>query len=41
MWPTPQQILGLGAWGGVAAATGLYLVQPFDYVKKLVDGKKK
>jgi hypothetical protein len=34
MWPTPQQVIGLGAWGGVAVGTLLYLVQPFDAAKK-------
>lgn len=26
-WPTPVQIRGYGAWGGVAAATILYVIQ--------------
>jgi hypothetical protein len=34
MWPTPQQVMGLGAWGGVVVAGALYLVQPFDAAKK-------
>jgi hypothetical protein len=38
MWPTPQQVMGLGAWGGVVAVGALYMVQPFDYVRKLVGG---
>lgn len=26
-WPTATQVRGLGAWGGVAAATALFIVQ--------------
>lgn len=36
MWPTPQQVVGLGMWGGVVVAGALYMVQPFDYAKKVL-----
>lgn len=31
-WPTPTQIRGYGAWGGVAAATIFYVIQPWDWI---------
>lgn len=36
MWPPKEKIVGLGLWGGVVVAGGLYLVQPFDYAKKVL-----
>lgn len=33
MWPSRYQILGYAAWGGVVVAGGLFLVQPFGFIK--------
>ncbi|GIL68478.1 hypothetical protein Vafri_21748, partial [Volvox africanus] len=39
-WPSVQQIVRVGAWGGVAAAGGLYLVQPWDWIQTNLGLKK-
>jgi hypothetical protein len=38
MWPTPQQVVGLGAWGGVVVVGALYMIQPFGYFRTLAGG---
>lgn len=33
----PSTVQALVFWGGTAAVTAIWLVQPFDYIKKLME----